>query len=180
MLSGPHRRSLCFTYIQNSSFASFYTFPPTTLYHAGVPVACCTTFAATPTCVISFGWNAAQCAMMGVRAWGISILECLRILENREEAWATLDFRRSVKIPMPFNSTSTYDFAGGALSLGTSTRLEPSHWHADDDRSTNRVLLPSPSVALGFAESKIGGGRDLALERRFWTLRSRRTTRRST
>jgi len=36
-----------------------------------------------------------------------------------EEAWETLDFRKSVQVFVPSNSTSTYGFTGGALLLGT-------------------------------------------------------------
>jgi hypothetical protein len=43
----------------------------------------------------------------------------LRILEKREEAWATLDFRKPVQVCVPFDSTGIYDFTGGAFLLGT-------------------------------------------------------------
>ena len=72
---------------------------------------------------------------------GLGFLERLRILENREGAWATLDFCRSVQVSVPFNSTSTYNFTGGALLLGT----RPSH---ADDQSTvgySHISLPSLS-----------------------------------
>jgi F-box domain len=42
-----------------------------------------------------------------------------RILEKREEAWEVLDFRRSVQVSVPFDSTGIYDFTGGAFLLGT-------------------------------------------------------------
>ncbi|KAF8258992.1 hypothetical protein EI94DRAFT_1752770 [Lactarius quietus] len=38
---------------------------------------------------------------------------------EREEAWASLDFRKSVQVTVPFESTGIYDFTGGALLLGT-------------------------------------------------------------
>lgn len=50
---------------------------------------------------------------------GLSYPERLDLLERREEAWAMLDFCRSVHITVPFNSTSIYDFTGGAFLLGT-------------------------------------------------------------
>ena len=81
------------------------------------------------------------CAVTDDLRPGIGFLERLRILENREEVWATLDFRRSVQVSVPFNSTSTYDFTGGALLLGT----RPSH---TDDQSTvgySHISLPSLS-----------------------------------
>jgi hypothetical protein len=52
---------------------------------------------------------------------GLGYLERLRILEKREEAWGMLDFRRSVQVSVPFESTSIYDFTGGAFLLGTRT-----------------------------------------------------------
>ena len=50
---------------------------------------------------------------------GLHHPERLLILENREEAWAMLDFHRSVNIPIPFNPTGHWSFTGGALLLGT-------------------------------------------------------------
>jgi len=50
---------------------------------------------------------------------GLSYPERLRILEKREEAWATLQFRRSMPVCVPFDSTGIYDFTGGAFLLGT-------------------------------------------------------------
>jgi len=55
---------------------------------------------------------------------GLSYLERLRVLENREEAWATLDFCRSVQVPVPINSTSIYDITGGTLFLGKTLDTE--------------------------------------------------------
>jgi hypothetical protein len=43
----------------------------------------------------------------------------LCILEKREEAWATLNFHRSVNIPIQFNRSGHWAFTGGALLLGT-------------------------------------------------------------
>ena len=60
-----------------------------------------------------------RCAVSDDLRPGLPYLERLRILENREEAWATLDFRKSVQVSVPFNPTSTYGFTGGALLLGT-------------------------------------------------------------
>jgi len=50
---------------------------------------------------------------------GLSYPERLNLLEKREEAWAMLDFCRSVQITVPFHSTGIYDFTGGAFLLGT-------------------------------------------------------------
>ena len=60
-----------------------------------------------------------RCAMSDEMRSGLSYPERLRILENREEAWATLDFRRTVQVSVPFHSTGTYDLTGGAFLLGT-------------------------------------------------------------
>ena len=72
---------------------------------------------------------------------GLGYLERLRILENREEAWAKLDFRRSVQVFVPFNSTSTYDFTGGALLLGTG----PSY--VDHQSTVGYSYLSLPSLS---------------------------------
>jgi hypothetical protein len=50
---------------------------------------------------------------------GLCYSDRLRILEKREEAWGTLDFRKPVQVCVPFNSTGIYDFTGGAFLLGT-------------------------------------------------------------
>ena len=72
---------------------------------------------------------------------GLGYLERLRILENREEAWATLDFRRSIQVLAPFNSTSTYDFTGGTLLFGT----RPSHAAHQSTVGYSYLSLPSLS-----------------------------------
>jgi hypothetical protein len=54
---------------------------------------------------------------------GLGYTERLRVLENREEAWATLDFRKTLKISAASDSTTLYGFAGGTLFLGKS--LDP-------------------------------------------------------
>ena len=55
---------------------------------------------------------------------GLSYPERLHILEKREEAWAMLNFHRSVNIPIPFNQCTHWSFADGALSLGTTLDCE--------------------------------------------------------
>jgi len=60
-----------------------------------------------------------RCAVTDDMRPGLGYLERLRILENREKAWAKLDFRKSVQVSVPFNSTTTHGFTGGALLLGT-------------------------------------------------------------
>ena len=82
-----------------------------------------------------------RCAVCDDVRPGLGYLERLRILENREEAWATLDFRRSVQVLVPFHSTSTYDFTGGALLLGT----RPSHALPQSTLGYSYVSLPSLS-----------------------------------
>ena len=70
---------------------------------------------------------------------GISYLERLLLLQRREEAWANLDFHKNVHVTVPFESTGTFDFTGGAFLLGT--RLHSTH-----SRPTNGysyVTLPS-------------------------------------
>jgi hypothetical protein len=51
---------------------------------------------------------------------GLSYFERLRILEKREEAWAMLNFRRTVQVSTPMDpSSGTYYITGGAFLLGT-------------------------------------------------------------
>ncbi|KAN0135799.1 CNH domain containing protein [Lactarius tabidus] len=50
---------------------------------------------------------------------GLSYAERLLVLQRREEAWANLDFRKTVKVTVPFESTIIYNFTGGAVLLGT-------------------------------------------------------------
>ena len=50
---------------------------------------------------------------------GLCYSDRLYILERREEAWAALDFRKTVQVCVPFDSTGIYDFTGGAFLLGT-------------------------------------------------------------
>src|SRR6266702_6013413 len=74
---------------------------------------------------------------------GISYPERLLLLQRREEAWANLDFRKSVQVTVPFESTGIYDFTGGAFLLGT--RL-----HSASRRPTigySYIALPSLSSA---------------------------------
>jgi len=81
---------------------------------------------------------------------GLGYLERLRILENREEAWATLDFRRSVRVSIPFNSTSIYDFGGGVLLFGgTGTPLDPESPRLADTVGYSYISLPSLSDIQG-------------------------------
>jgi len=65
-----------------------------------------------------------RCAVNDDMLPGLGYFERLRILEEREEAWATLNFRRSVQVSVPFDPTDTYDFTGGAFLLGTRASLE--------------------------------------------------------
>jgi hypothetical protein len=81
-----------------------------------------------------------RCAVSDDMRPGLGYLERLRILEKREEAWATLDFRRSVQVSVPFNPSSTYDFTGGAFLLGT----RPS---ADDEFTVGYSYVSLPSLS---------------------------------
>jgi len=65
-----------------------------------------------------------RCAVSDDLSPGLSYPERLHILEKREEAWAMLDFRRSVKVFIPFNPSSQYDFTGGTFLLGTRLHCE--------------------------------------------------------
>jgi len=60
-----------------------------------------------------------RCAVSDDMSPGLYYPERLHILKKREEAWAMLDFRRSVEVFVPFNPTSLYDFTGGTFFLGT-------------------------------------------------------------
>ena len=69
----------------------------------------------------------------------ISYPECLLLLEMREEAWANLDFQKTVQVTVPFEPTGIYDFTGGAFILGTGL-------HSAGHRPTfgySYVVLPS-------------------------------------
>ena len=84
-----------------------------------------------------------RCAVSDELSPGLSYPERLRILERREEAWAMLEFRRSVVIPIPFNPTTQHEFTGGALLLGTAPdgrSRQPTFGHS-------YVTLPSLSEA---------------------------------
>jgi len=59
-----------------------------------------------------------RCAVSDDMSPGLSYPERLHILEKREEAWAMLDFRRSVEVFIPFNPSGYYDFTGGMFLLG--------------------------------------------------------------
>jgi len=63
-----------------------------------------------------------RCSVSDDMSSGISYPERLRLLEEREDAWKMLDFRKSVHASVPFASTGFYDFTGGAFFL--STRLD--------------------------------------------------------
>ena len=74
---------------------------------------------------------------------GLSYPERLRILEKREEAWATLNFHRSVNIPIPFNPSGHWSLTGGVLLLGTPLDCESSR----PTVGYSYVTLPSLSDA---------------------------------
>ena len=87
-----------------------------------------------------------RCAVIDDMRPGLGYLERLRILKDWEEAWATLDFRRSVQISTPFKPTSIYDFTGGALLLGTGTTLDH---EGPDTVGYAYITLPSLSDMQG-------------------------------
>ena len=82
-----------------------------------------------------------RCAVNDDMRPGLGNLERLQILENREEAWATLDFRKSAQLSVPFDLTGTYDLTGGALILGT----RPSYANHQPTVGYSYVSLPSLS-----------------------------------
>jgi hypothetical protein len=57
---------------------------------------------------------------------GLSYPERLRILEKQEEGWATLNFHRSINIPIPFDWSNYWpgSLTGGVLLLGTTLDCE--------------------------------------------------------
>ena len=75
---------------------------------------------------------------------GLSYPERLRMLERREEAWATLNLHQSVNIPIPFNWPNHWSLAGGALLLGTALDCERSSKTAIGH---SHITLPSLSDA---------------------------------
>jgi len=60
-----------------------------------------------------------RCAVSDDMRPGLGYRERLRILEKQEEAWAMLDFRRSVQVSVPLDATNIYDLTGGAFLQGT-------------------------------------------------------------
>jgi len=77
-----------------------------------------------------------RCAVSDDMRPGLGYLERLRILEKREEAWATLDFRSSLQVSVPFDPTDTYNITGGAFFLDTR------HSHVNDG--------PEPTVGYSY------------------------------
>jgi hypothetical protein len=71
--------------------------------------------------------------------------ERLRMLEKREEAWATLNFHRSINIPLPFDWSNycPMSFTGGVVLFGTTTDCQ-SH---QSTVGYSYVTLPSLSDA---------------------------------
>ena len=70
---------------------------------------------------------------------GLCYPDRLCILERREKAWEMVDFRKTVQVCVPFDSTVLYDFTGGAFLLGT--RLNSASRHQTIGYSY--VSLPS-------------------------------------
>ena len=82
-----------------------------------------------------------RCALSDDMSPGLSYPERLRILEKREEAWAMLNFDRSVKIPIPFDQCTHWSFADGALSFGTALDYE------DRGSATGHSYVTLPSLS---------------------------------
>ena len=76
---------------------------------------------------------------------GLSYPDRLRMLEKREEAWATLNFHRSINIPLPFDWSNycPMSFTGGVVLFGTTTDCQ-SH---QSTVGYSYVTLPSLSDA---------------------------------
>ena len=84
-----------------------------------------------------------RCSVSEDMSPGMPYSERLRLLEEREDAWAMLKFRKSMQASVPFASTGTYDLDGGAFFL--STRLD-----CTSDQTTmgySYLALPSLSNA---------------------------------
>jgi len=82
-----------------------------------------------------------RCTVSDDMGSGLPYPERLRILKEREEAWAVLDFRRAVNVCIPFNPTTQWDFTDGTLLFGT-----PLDYRDESRRSTvghSYVTLPS-------------------------------------
>jgi hypothetical protein len=60
-----------------------------------------------------------RCTVSDEMSPGLPYPERLRILKEREEAWAMLDFRRTANVFIPFNPTTQWDFTDGTLLFGT-------------------------------------------------------------
>jgi hypothetical protein len=82
-----------------------------------------------------------RCAVRDDMNPGLSYPERLLLLEKREEAWAMLDFRRSVKVSIPPNPSSRYEFTGGTFLLGTTLDCGS----GDPTVGCSYVILPSLS-----------------------------------
>jgi hypothetical protein len=81
-----------------------------------------------------------RCAVGDDMRPGLGYIERLRILEKREEAWATLNFRSSLQVSVPFDPADTYNISGGAFFLGTR------HSHANElTVGYSYISLPSIS-----------------------------------
>ena len=94
----------------------------------------------------------------------------LFLLQRREEAWANVNFSKSVQVTVPFESTGIYDFTSGAFLLGTKlhvTSRSPSSYHW--------VLLHHPPFSLKYRDrgSEFEGAWALSGDTDFGRLLSR-------
>ena len=84
-----------------------------------------------------------RCTVSDDLSPGLSYPERLRMLEKWEEAWAMLNFHRSINIPIPLNRSVDWCLTGGALLLGTALDYESSELTVGH----SYVTLPSLSDA---------------------------------
>jgi hypothetical protein len=82
-----------------------------------------------------------RCAVSDDMRPGLGYLERLRILEKREEAWATLNFRSPLQVYVPFDQIDTYEITGGAFFLGTR------HSYANDEPTVGYSYTSLPSIS---------------------------------
>jgi len=84
-----------------------------------------------------------RCAVIDDMYPGLGYPERLRVLESREEAWATLDFRGFVQVSLSFEPSGIYDFTGGVLILG----MGPGPSNADRQPTVGYSYISLPSLS---------------------------------
>ena len=81
-----------------------------------------------------------RCAVRDDSGPGLCYPERLRILKHREEAWEVLDFRTFLQVSVPFETTSLYDFTGGAFFLSRK------HYLANRETTMGYSYIALPSL----------------------------------